>query len=382
MTLLQGESVGHYVIESFLGAGGMGQVYRAYDPRLERQVALKVVWPGDAADTDGRVSDGTARLLREARAVAALDHPNVVGIYDVGQIDTPGPLCGTTFIAMELVKGESLRAYVGDENVPMEERVRWLGAIASALAAAHRAGIVHRDVKPENVMVRHDGLVKVLDFGIAKRRRDAAVDPLSATEQTTGAGVVLGTPLYMAPEQLRAEPLDARADQFAWGVLAYELLSGRPPWTRGKTSYEIASQILHTEAERLDEVAGVPPLVAASVTRAMRKEPSRRFESMDALMGAMSGVLPPRVSEPPPVARTPSHQTEQESIRAPAVPKAPRALPSVTPGGDALPSVSGKSAAPRPPRRWRASAMVASAIFGLSAGAILLRSLGASRGAP
>ena len=344
-----------YVIEGFLGAGGMGQVYRAYDPRLQRMVALKIVLPADADAPGAPESEATARLLQEARAAAALDHPNVVSVYDVGQIEGPGAARGTTYIAMELVKGESLRAYVGDPSVPMDERVRWLAAVAGALAAAHRAGIVHRDMKPENVMVRQDGLVKVLDFGIAKRTRAAPVDPMSATEHTTTAGLVLGTPLYMAPEQLRGEPLDPRVDQFAWGVVAYEFLTGKPPWSRKGTSFELASQILHVEPEPIAAVAGLPPHVAATVMRALRKEVGDRFDSMDTVVEALTGVARSGSSRPPPSPAQPAQGTERGT--AMALPAAARRVAAEAsagaPGGAperGSPAPGGALAGPESPR--------------------------------
>lgn len=170
MPLTAGDPFGRYVIEAVLGEGGMGRVYRALDTRLERKVALKILRPPTethegAGVSSGDVSDGPSRLLREARAAAALDHPNAVSVFDVGEVD------GIPYIAMELIEGRSLRTCMGDATVPMERRVRWLIEIAQALAAAHGRGLVHRDVKPENVMVRNDDVVKVLDFGIARRVR-------------------------------------------------------------------------------------------------------------------------------------------------------------------------------------------------------------------
>ncbi|HEY4121735.1 MAG TPA: serine/threonine-protein kinase, partial [Byssovorax sp.] len=216
--LKPGDTVERYTVEAILGEGGMGSVYRAHDERLERHVALKVVRLEKGED-EGARRDSTARLVREARAAAKLDHPNAVSIFDVGELD------GTAFIAMELVPGRTLRAALAEIPPPaVGDRVRWLVDVARALAAAHRAGIVHRDVKPENVMVRPDGVVKVLDFGIARRAK-RGVDPSAPTEEgtiatLTQAGVHVGTPAYMAPEQIKGDAIDGRTDQFAWGVLA------------------------------------------------------------------------------------------------------------------------------------------------------------------
>jgi eukaryotic-like serine/threonine-protein kinase len=168
--LKPGDTFERYTIDAAIGHGGMGVVYRAHDSRLDRRVALKVLGGG----VDRGQGDGDARLLREARAAAALDHPNAVSIFDVGEHE------GATYIVMELVSGRTLREVVGDASVPVATRVTWLADVARALAAAHRRGLVHRDIKPENVMVRDDGVVKVLDFGIA-RRIAGQVDPSAPT---------------------------------------------------------------------------------------------------------------------------------------------------------------------------------------------------------
>ena len=212
--LKPGDTFDRYTIDAVIGQGGMGSVYRAHDTRLDRRVALKVISDGAAG------ADANARLLREAKAAAALDHPNAVSIFECGELD------GAPYIVMELVSGRTLREVVGDASIPVATRVGWLADVARALGAAHRRGLVHRDVKPENVMVRDDGVVKVLDFGIA-RRAAGQVDAGAPTQPPalptlTKEGVKVGTPTYMAPEQIRGEDLDGRADQFAWGVLTYE----------------------------------------------------------------------------------------------------------------------------------------------------------------
>ncbi len=291
----------------------MGQVYLARDTRLQRSIALKIMQPEAEGEGSAQsASNGAARLLREAQSAAGLEHPNVVTIYEVGEIKGEGEEAGRPFIAMELVKGKALRAFVGDESVKMKERVRWLTDTARALAAAHRAGLIHRDIKPENVMVRDDGVVKVLDFGLAKRAASGAQSMSSSTEaqvlpSLTGKGIAIGTPYYMAPEQMRREPLDGRADQFAWGVVAYELLSGIPPWGREVDALELVSKLLSEDPTPLSEVRpDVPPHVAAAVTRAMSKRKGARFDTMDALIASLedeSGAFLPTmpriaVSEP------------------------------------------------------------------------------------
>lgn len=237
----------------------MGEVYRAFDTVLRRDVALKVL----RADHP----DAAARLLREARAAAAASHPGAVSIFDVGEAE------GTSYIAMELVVGRPLRAYVG-KDIPLEKKLRWLADVARVLAAAHEKGFVHRDVKPDNVMIGPNDTVKVLDFGIAKRTGrtdtptsgDADAAPLSFQTQE---GKVTGTPRYMAPEQLRGEPPDGRTDQYAWGTMAYELVAGVHPHA-GSGPPEMLNH--------LDPA--VPFEVAAAVARALAPVPDLRFPTM------------------------------------------------------------------------------------------------------
>jgi eukaryotic-like serine/threonine-protein kinase len=327
--LKPGSSFERYTIDALIGQGGMGCVYRAHDPRLERSVALKVI-------SDGGVSpESTGRLLREARSAAALDHPNAVAIFDVGETD------GTPYIVMELVDGQTLRGAVGQATITREIKLGWLTDVARALAAAHRKGLVHRDVKPENVMVRADGVVKVLDFGIA-RRTQGEVDPTAATSQAlptlTAEGARLGTPLYMAPEQIRGDALDGRADQFAWSVLAYELLAGKLPWRGGSDALAVAASILTDEPSEspLDQ-AGVPARVKAVLLRALSKRPADRFASMDEVVRALEAAARgedapsvksappahvsaaqsiPRATSPAPASETTARRYSEEEVRA------------------------------------------------------------------
>lgn len=277
--LKPGDAFERYTIEAAIGQGGMGCVYRAYDPRLGRRVALKVISEGSAPGA------ANARLVREARAAAAFDHPNAVAIFDVGELG------GAPYIVMELVEGRTLRRVPGEAAPPVATRVAQLSGVALALAAAHKRGLVHRDIKPENVMVRDDGMVKVLDFGIA-RRTGGSVESQSATQPAlptlTVEGVKLGTPVYMAPEQIRGDELDARADQFAWGVLAYELLAGELPWRRTDDALAVMASVLTDPADRGPlERSGVSPRVARVVLRALEKKPDARFASMDELRSAL-----------------------------------------------------------------------------------------------
>ncbi len=292
---LPGSRFDRYVIDALLGQGGMGRVYRARDEKLQRAVALKVLRLDDHADRPS-ADVGAERLLREARAAAGLDHANTIAIYDVGEFE------GMPFIAMELVEGASLRALVGDASVPIETRVRYLVDVARALAAAHEHGIIHRDVKPENVIVRRDGVVKVLDFGIA-RPLHAPHDDLGSwstvvAKQTTESWAkdsgLVGTPRYMAPEQLRGEKLDARADQFAWGVMAYELLTGRSPWP-DSTMVSLTLVLAIVDDAPVDDaplLEACPRPIADVVLRTLSKPREDRFRSMSEVVLALAGPQP------------------------------------------------------------------------------------------
>ncbi len=305
----------------------MGEVYRAQDTVLRRAVALKILHE-DATALPGQ-TPGVARMLREARAAASLEHPNVVKVYDVGEL--PG-LPGTAYLAMELIKGSSLRALLNGEPVPLAERMRWLSDIANALGAAHAQGFVHRDVKPENVMLREDGVVKVLDFGIAIRDANAPSQTMTQTSTSATTGqLAVGTPYYMAPEQLRGEPLDGRADQFAWGVLAYEILARPGPWSRDIDGLGLVSQILSREPTAPHELAPDVSLNASrAILRALSKAKEQRFASMGDLLEAFQSDAPeavdatmPTMPAPPP---PPPPALSAANIPAPAVaPTPPRA---------------------------------------------------------
>jgi eukaryotic-like serine/threonine-protein kinase len=281
----------HYAIKELLGQGGMGEVYRAYDQRLDRDVAIKVI-----SDTSAEAS---ARLIREARAAAALDHPNVVSVFDIGEDQ------GTPYIVMELVPGRTLRALIDNPTIPDSTRVGWLVGMAKALAVAHHQQLVHRDVKPENVMVRPDGTVKMLDFGIARRFLvNSGVHQSASASLLTQAGTIMGTPLYMAPEQIRNQPVDHRTDQFAWGVVAYELLTGRVPWQGKEDPLASVASVLTDEVDPRP-LAKLPPTVQKAILRSLSKQPAERFASMDELCLVLEGQL---ASVPPP---SPGHSTGQ-----------------------------------------------------------------------
>src|SRR5271156_692349 len=217
MVLAAGTKLGPYEIQSPLGAGGMGEVYRAKDTRLGRDVALKILPASFACE-----SDRLRRFEQEARAVAALNHPNILAIHDIGQHE------GSPFLVSELLEGESLRAALDVGVLPQRKTLEYGVQIAHGLAAAHDKGIVHRDLKPENIFVTKDGRIKILDFGLAKLalRPGAEPDGVTLTSQHTAVGVVMGTAGYMAPEQVRGEGADPRTDIFAFGAVLYEMLSG------------------------------------------------------------------------------------------------------------------------------------------------------------
>src|SRR5487761_2126207 len=266
MPLSAGEKLGPYEILAPLGAGGMGEVYRARDPRLARAVALKILRGEVASDPARR-----ARFEREARAVAALNHPNIVAIYDVGD----------GYIVSELVDGEPLRGGKLGLRKTLEVAVQ----IANGLAAAHDAGIVHRDLKPDNILLTRDGRPKILGFGLAK------VEPTSADDETvtvrTEAGVVMGTPGYMSPEQVRGAPTDHRSDIFSFGTILYELLSGCRAF-KGETSAETMTAILKQELPELPDT--VPPGVRQVVRHCLAKDPVNRFQSARDLSFALTAV--------------------------------------------------------------------------------------------
>ena len=291
--LEEGATIGRYVITGTAGEGGMGVVYRVYDPRLRREVALKRLRPRNAS---GAELDATskARLLAEARAMASLSHPNVLPVYDVEVIE--GDLC----VTMEYVEGVTLRQWRRHNNPSWFHVVDELVAAGEGLAAAHRAGLVHRDFKPTNAMIGADGRVRVMDFGLATRRGDsesasvpalpsvttATVDDPDDSEPKTEAGVVMGTPAYMAPEQHDGLPADSRSDQYAFCVSAFELLYGRRPFG-AKGAKALAKAKRHLRVRKTPARSGVPRSIHRILMRGMAVEPSMRWPSMDALLASL-----------------------------------------------------------------------------------------------
>ena len=270
MPLAPGTQLGSYEILSSLGAGGMGEVYRATDTKLGRDVALKVLPPDMAQD-----SERLSRFRREAKILAQLDHPNIVTIYSVEES------AGTQFLTMQLVQGRPLDHVIDRTGLPIDRITTIASAIAAALAAAHEKGIVHRDLKPANVMVNEDGRVKVLDFGLAKDVRSAGLDDdatLASTSQTQ-AGVVMGTPAYMSPEQTSGRALDHRSDIFSLGVLLHEMSTGQRPFG-GATFVELASAILRDTPPLVTDVRpDLPSGLGRIVRRCLEKDPAHRMQS-------------------------------------------------------------------------------------------------------
>jgi eukaryotic-like serine/threonine-protein kinase len=272
-----GTTLSHYQVVAKIGEGGMGAVYRALDTRLNRPVALKVLAPAVMRDENNR-----ARFAAEARAASALNHPNIITVYDVGESG------GVSFIAMEFVDGSSLDRLIGRKGLSLRDALAYGVQVADALATAHAAGIIHRDVKPANVMVTHQGRVKILDFGIAKLIEPAAADDSAITGTSslneaprTEEGTIIGTAAYMSPEQAEGRKLDRRSDIFSFGSLLYEMVTGKRAF-QGDTRASTLSAILQREPRPASEIApGVPRELERIIAHCLRKDPIRRFQHLD-----------------------------------------------------------------------------------------------------
>jgi serine/threonine protein kinase len=264
-----GRTLSHYRINAAIGKGGMGDVYRATDTKLGREVALKVLPPDVACDPER-----LARFQREARAVAALNHPHIVTIHSVEEAD------GVHFLTMELVEGQVLDRLIPASGLPVERIFEIAGALAEALAAAHEKGIIHRDLKPANVMVTDDGRVKILDFGLAKDvHAETSSDTALTSAGHTQAGVVMGTLAYMSPEQIAGRTLDHRTDIFSLGIVLHEMATGRRPF-EGTSSAELASSILRDSPPLVTDVrADLPSDLARVIRRCLEKEPGHRVQT-------------------------------------------------------------------------------------------------------
>ncbi len=268
MPISPGDQIGRYQIHSLLGAGGMGQVYLAQDTQLDRPLALKLLPAKFTGDVDR-----LRRFKQEARATSALNHPNILTIYEIGEAD------GAHFIATEFIDGVTLRLHLGRNSLKMTEALDIAVQITSALSAAHQAGVVHRDIKPENVMLRKDGYIKILDFGLAKLAERETVDSEAITLAETDPGVVMGTVGYMSPEQARGRAVDARSDIFSMGVVLYEMLAGRSPFAGNSTSSVLVS-ILEREPPPLARfIPDVPAEMQRIITRTLAKKRDDRYQT-------------------------------------------------------------------------------------------------------
>jgi serine/threonine protein kinase len=321
--LTPGARIGSYEVIDRLGAGGMGEVYRARDTRLGRTVALKVLRSG--ADPEL-----LHRLDREARAASALNHPNIVHIYDVGEAASQA---GAHYVVMEHVEGETLRRRLARGPLSIPETLDLGAQLTDGLAKAHRAGIVHRDLKPENLMVTPEGILKILDFGLAK----VVIAPLgdldareTLSRYGTGMGMLVGTLEYMSPEQASGRTVDHRTDQFSVGLLLCEMATGRPLFRRD-TPAQVLAAVIEREPEPLGRLrSDVPPALESLVARCLQKDPARRFAKTDELASELAALAgrshSGSVAE---AASAPSHPAPISAEVLPSAPSRPPAEPAV-----------------------------------------------------
>jgi serine/threonine-protein kinase len=296
-----GRTISHYEILEKLGAGGMGEIYRARDPRLNRTVAVKALPASATGDSDRR-----RRFLQEAQAASSLNHPNIITIHDIVT-----DLDGSDYMVMEFIAGRTLGELVPPEGLDIARTLQYAAQIADALSAAHEAGIVHRDLKPGNVMVTDAGRVKVLDFGLAKVTVEASLTEVTqtlASAPMTVEGSILGTVSYMSPEQAQGKRVDARSDIFSFGALLYEMVTGHKAFV-GDGALTTLTAILRDEVKPVaDFTAGVPPELEEVIRRALRKDPAQRWQSMREVHGVLvalrqryeSGILDATRVLPPP----------------------------------------------------------------------------------
>jgi serine/threonine protein kinase len=297
--LAKGTSIGRYRVLERLGAGAMGVVYAAYDPQLDRKIAIKLLRPEDAKGDQARRQE---RLVREAKAIARLSHPNVVGVFDVGVHD------GQVFLAMEYLGGGTLRDWAGAQKRSWREIVRMFIDVGRGLAAAHAEGLIHRDFKPDNALLDKHGKPKVVDFGLVRLTGTALDGPAAGSGDDAAAAAealasipgvatspvaltrtdaITGTPAYMAPEQFLGRPIDARSDQFAFGVALYEALYGERPF-EGDTVMELARSVTKGRMRPMPKSAEVPAWLRACVVRALHFDPTDRYPGFDELLAVLA----------------------------------------------------------------------------------------------
>ena len=358
-----GKRLGHYEIVAKIGAGGMGEVYRARDTKLEREVAVKILPPPMAQDPERR-----ARFAREAKAVAALRHPHIVTIHSVEEID------GVPFLTMELLQGRTLAECIPPGGYEMERFFALAIAIADAVGLAHSRGIAHRDLKPGNVVLEHEHHVKVLDFGLAKMMAAAADGPSATVLGTvTGEGRVLGTAAYMAPEQAEGKPTDARSDVFSLGIMFYEMLTGDRPF-KGTNDISTLSAILRDTPRPVTEIRpALPQHLGRIVRRCLEKDPERRYESARALRVELE-ALRDELRDAGHAGVVTSSQSGPRHDSGPVGPVVSSGSASLPPAAAASASMPGMSAAPRPRAGWRRPATIAGIAIGIVVvAAVLLR---------
>jgi serine/threonine protein kinase len=273
MNIEPGTKLGRYEIRSKIGAGGMGEVYLAQDPKLERKVAIKVLPAKSVSDESAK-----SRLLREARAAAKLDHPNICAIHEVGEEDDQ------TFIVMQYVEGETLDDRTRRQPLNPAESLLVITQVADALAEAHAHGVIHRDIKPSNIIINPRGQAKVMDFGLAKVVTESVATEAETMTLVTSPGTILGTMAYMSPEQARGQNLDGRSDIFSLGVVLYELIAGRKPF-EGKTAADVIASILRAEPPTLAQFGSeVPTGLQRIASKALQKSRKERYQTINDML--------------------------------------------------------------------------------------------------
>jgi serine/threonine-protein kinase len=294
------KTLGRYRIQGVLGKGAMGLVYDAHDPKLNRRVAIKTILTRKLDTEAARMID--VRFEREVRAVARLNHPNIVQVYDFG---AEGELA---FIVMEFIKGKELKEYFdGDERFDLRTIFGLMTGLLDALDFAHEAGVIHRDVKPANVMVVDGRQAKLTDFGVAR-----VIEPGAEQLESTRAGTIVGTPSYMSPEQIQGQPIDRRSDVFSAGIVLYQLLTWRKPFTG--TQWELAKKIIEEDPVWPSAIMQLPPELDRVVARAMAKRPDERYPSARKFADALRRILDGKPPEEPGevVVGVPSSEAERE----------------------------------------------------------------------